>query len=41
LLPLVGTFLYTDYSNGTIDTEDYFAFKGDQLGILAGLGFHF
>ncbi|MEE8571729.1 MAG: hypothetical protein V3T20_00565 [Gemmatimonadota bacterium] len=40
-LTLGGRYLYTDYSNGTIDTEDYFAFKGDQFGILAGRGFHF
>lgn len=38
---LGGRYLYTDYKNGTIDTEDYFAFKGDQFGILLGLGFRF
>jgi hypothetical protein len=36
-----GRYLYTDSSNGTIDTDDYFAFKGNQFGMLLGLGFHF
>lgn len=40
-LTLGGRYLYTDYSNGTIDTDDYFATKGDQSGIVLGLGFHF
>jgi len=40
-LSLGGRYLYTDYASGTIDTDDYFAFKGDQFGILAGLGFRF
>ncbi len=40
-LSLGGRYLYTDSSNGTIDTDDYFAFKGNQFGMLLGLGFHF
>lgn len=40
-LSLGGRYLYTASSNGTIDTHDYFAFKGNQFGKLLGLGFHF
>ena len=38
---LGGRYLYTDYSSGTIDTDGYFAFKGNEFGLLAGLGFRF
>jgi hypothetical protein len=38
---LGGKYLYTDYSSGTMGTDDYFAYKGDQFGILLGLGFRF
>lgn len=38
---LGGRYLYTDYSSGTIDTDEYFAYKGDEMGLLLGLGFRF
>lgn len=38
---LGGRYLYTDYSSGTIDTDGYFAFKGNEFGLLAGLGVRF
>ncbi len=38
---LGGRYLYTDYSKGTIDTDDYFAYEGDEFGLLAGFGFRF
>jgi hypothetical protein len=38
---LGGRYMYTDYTSGTIDTDDYFAYKGDESGLLLGLGFRF
>ncbi len=38
---LGGRYRYTDYSKGTIDTDDYFASKGHEFGLLAGLGIGF
>ena len=34
-------YLYTDYESGTVNTSDYFAYKGDEMGLLLGLGFRF
>ncbi len=38
---LGGRYLYTDYESGTAGSDDYWAFDGDQFGLLAGLGFRF
>lgn len=40
-LSLGGRYLYSDYESGTIDSDDYFALKGDEVGLLLGLGFRF
>lgn len=34
-------YLYTDYENGTVNTSDYFAYKGNETGLKLGLGFRF
>ena len=38
---LGGRYMYTDYTSGTIDTDDDFAYQGDESGLLLGLGFRF
>lgn len=38
---LGGRYMYTDYKKGTIDTDDYFAYEGEEFGLLFGLGFRF
>jgi len=40
-LVLGGRFLHTDYKSGDSGTEDYFAYEGDEFGLVAGLGFRF
>lgn len=38
---LGGRYMYTDYERGTARTTDYFAYEGEEVGLLLGLGFRF